>query len=134
MLLARKGYRVLLVDKATFPSDTLSTHILWPHGAAIMDRWGLLERLAATGCPPVARRMVYDLGPFELVGGVPHANRGRGGFCPRRTVLDELLVDAAVEAGAELREGFTVEELRWTDDRVTGTRGRSRGGPGTGSR
>ena len=54
MLLARKGYRVLLVDKAQFPSDTISTHIIWPHGAEIMDRWGLLDRLAATGCPPVA--------------------------------------------------------------------------------
>ena len=49
MLLARKGYRVLLVDRASFPSDTISTHIIWPHGAEIMDRWGLLDRLAATG-------------------------------------------------------------------------------------
>ena len=38
MLLARKGYRILLVDKATFPSDTISTHIIWPHGAEILDR------------------------------------------------------------------------------------------------
>ena len=58
MLLARKGYRVLLVDKATFPSDTISTHIIWPHGAEIMDRWGLLDRLAATGCPPVALNLI----------------------------------------------------------------------------
>jgi 2-polyprenyl-6-methoxyphenol hydroxylase-like FAD-dependent oxidoreductase len=42
MLLARKGYRVLLVDKATFPSDTISTHIIWPHGAEFMDSWGSL--------------------------------------------------------------------------------------------
>ena len=50
MLLARKGYRVLFVDRASFPSDALSTHIIWPHGAEILDRWGLLDRLAATGC------------------------------------------------------------------------------------
>jgi flavin-dependent dehydrogenase len=128
MLLARKGYRVLVVDKATFPSDTLSTHILWPHGAEVMDRWGLLDRLAVTACPPIARRMLYDLGPIELVGGIPDANRGRGGYCPRRTVLDKLLVDAAVEAGADLRTAFTVEELLWTEDRVVGLRGRGRGG------
>jgi len=30
-------------------------------------------------------------------------------YCPRRTVLDQLLVDAAVEAGVELRDGFTVD-------------------------
>ncbi|MGE5125145.1 MAG: NAD(P)/FAD-dependent oxidoreductase [Betaproteobacteria bacterium] len=128
MLLARKGYRVLLVDKASFPSDTVSTHIVWPHGAEVMDRWGLLDRLAATGCPPIALNMVFDLGPFALKGAVTDANGGKGGFCPRRTVLDKLLVDAAVESGAELREGFSVEGLLWGDDRVVGLKGRSRDG------
>ena len=46
MLLARRRFKVLLVDKATFPSDTISTHILWPHGAEILGRWGLPDRLA----------------------------------------------------------------------------------------
>jgi 2-polyprenyl-6-methoxyphenol hydroxylase-like FAD-dependent oxidoreductase len=128
MLLARKGYRVLLVDKASFPSDTISTHIVWPHGAEIMNRWGLLERLAATNCPPIALNMIFDVGPFALEGGVTDANAGRGGFCPRRTVLDKLLVDAAVESGAELREQFTVEGLVWAEDRVVGLKGRSRSG------
>jgi 2-polyprenyl-6-methoxyphenol hydroxylase-like FAD-dependent oxidoreductase len=128
MLLARKGHRILLVDKATFPSDTMSTHILWPHGAALMDRWGLLDRLAATGCPPVALRLTFDVGPFALKGGVVDTNLGRGGFCPRRTVLDKLLVDAAAEAGAEVREGFTVETLLWDGDRVVGIKGHSRTG------
>lgn len=128
MLLARKGYRVLLVDKARFPSDIISTHIIWPHGAEILDRWGLLDRLEATGCPPIARRLLFDVGPFALLGGVTDTNGGRGGFCPRRTVLDKLLVDAAVEAGAELREGFTVEALRWDGDRVAGIRGHTRKG------
>jgi 2-polyprenyl-6-methoxyphenol hydroxylase-like FAD-dependent oxidoreductase len=126
MLLARKGYRVLLTDRATFPSDTLSTHIIWPHGAEIMDRWGLFARLAATGCPPIALRLLFDVGPFALTGGVIDTNGGRGGLCPRRTVLDKLLVDAAVEAGAELREGFTVEDLLWDGDRVAGISGRGR--------
>jgi 2-polyprenyl-6-methoxyphenol hydroxylase-like FAD-dependent oxidoreductase len=128
MLLARKGHRVLLVDKATFPSDTISTHIIWPHGAEIMDRWGLLDRLAATGCPPVARRLVFDVGPFALRGGVTDTNGGRGGFCPRRTVLDKILVDAAVEAGAELREGFTVESLLFEGAQVVGIKGHGRTG------
>jgi 2-polyprenyl-6-methoxyphenol hydroxylase-like FAD-dependent oxidoreductase len=128
MLLARKGYRVLLVDKARFPSDTISTHVIWPHGAEIMDRWGLLVRLAATGCPPIALNMTFDVGPFALKGGVTDANRGRGGFCPRRTVLDKLLVEAAVESGAELREAFTVDDLIWADDQVVGIKGRTSNG------
>lgn len=128
MLLARRGYRVLLVDKATFPSDTISTHILWPHGAEVMDRWGLLDELAATGCPPVALDMTFDVGPFALRGGVTDRNGGRGGFCPRRTVLDKILVDGAVDSGAELREAFTVEQLLWDGDRVAGVEGRGRDG------
>src|SRR6185369_8346498 len=128
MLLARKGYRVLLVDRATFPSDTLSTHIIWPHGAEVLDRWGLLDRLAATGCPPIALQMTFDVGPFALRGGVTDTNRGRGGFCPRRTVLDEILVRAATESGAELREDFSVMELIKEGARVVGIKGRSKTG------
>ena len=128
MLLARKGYRVLLVDQATFPSDTISTHIIWPHGAEVMDRWGLLDRVAETGCPPVALNMTFDVGPFALKGGVTSTNRARGGFCPRRTVLDKILVDGAVDSGVEVREAFTVDELLWDDDRVHGITGRSRSG------
>ena len=128
MLLARRGFTVLLVDKATFPSDTISTHILWPHGAEILGRWGLLQRLAATGMPPICRRMTFDVGPFALRGAIPDANDGMGGFCPRRTVLDALLVNAAAESGVDVREGFTVDELPVADDTVIGIRGHAKGG------
>lgn len=129
MLLARQGFQVLLVDRASFPSDTLSTHILWPHGAEVLARWGLLEPLAATGAPPICRRMTFDVGAFALHGTIPDANDGRGGFCPRRTVLDHLLLNAAVEAGVEVREGFAVDELLTSGDRVSGIRGHGRDGP-----
>jgi 2-polyprenyl-6-methoxyphenol hydroxylase-like FAD-dependent oxidoreductase len=127
MLLARRGFKVLLVDKATFPSDTTSTHILWPHGAEILGRWGLLQRLAASGAPPICRRMTFDVGPFALRGTIPDANDGMGGFCPRRTVLDALLLNAAAESGADVREGFTVEELLVADQTVVGIRGHAKG-------
>ena len=127
MLLARRGCKVLLLDKTTFPSDTISTHILWPHGAEILRRWGLFQRLAATGVPPICRRMTFDVGPFALRGTIPDANDGMGGFCPRRTVLDALLVNAAAESGAEIREAFTVDELLVADDTVIGIRGHAKG-------
>ena len=130
MLLARQGFKVLLVDRATFPSDTISTHILWPHGAEILARWGLLGTLAATGAPPICRHMTFDVGPFALRGAIPDANDGMGGFCPRRTVLDSLLLHAAAEAGVDVREGFIVDELLVTDDTVVGVRGHGKdGGP-----
>ena len=128
MLLARRGFKVLLLDRATFPSDTISTHILWPHGAEILARWGLRERLAATGLPAICRRMTFDVGPFALRGTIPDANDGMGGFCPRRTVLDSLLVNAAAASGAVVREAFTVDELVVTDNAVAGVRGHETGG------
>ena len=128
MLLARKGYRVLLVDKATFPSDTISTHILWPHGVEVLGRWGLSSELESTGVPPICRRMSFDVGPFALRGTIPGANGGRGGFCPRRKVLDGALLSAAAASGAEVREAFTVERLLFDGDTVVGIRGRQRDG------
>ena len=126
MLLARKGYRVLVVDRATFPSDTLSTHLVHPPGAAALARWGLLDRLVASGCPPI-HTYVFDFGPL-VVSGAPGTEDAPVAYGPRRTVLDKLLVDAASEAGAEIREEFVVDEVVVSDGRVTGVRGHGKGG------
>src|SRR5215217_4862528 len=127
MLLARAGHRVLLVDKATFPSDTMSTHLLHPPAVAALARWGLLERLEATGCPPSARYS-FDFGPVTIAGSPRPVDGVATAYGPRRTVLDALLVEAAAAAGAEVREGFIVEEILRDGERVTGIRGRARDG------
>jgi flavin-dependent dehydrogenase len=123
MLLAREGLDVLLVDRATFPSEIPHGHFVHRHGPQRLARWGLLDRVLGTGCPAVTR-ITLDLGDFPLTGvdlsvdGVPL------GVGPRRAHLDRILVDAAVEAGVELREGFAVDELTGDEARVTGIRGR----------
>jgi flavin-dependent dehydrogenase len=126
MLLARKGYRILLLDRAGFPSDTLSTHYIHQPGVARLKRWGLLE-VVASNCPPVSRQML-DFGPFALVGSPPPTDGVAEGYAPRRRVLDQILVEAAVAAGAELQEHFSVRELVTDGDRVVGIRGRAAGG------
>jgi len=75
MLLARKGYRVLMVDRATFPSDTVSTHFIHAPGMAALQRWGLRDTLAMTGCPQI-RQYSFDFGPFTIAG-APRGCRGR---------------------------------------------------------
>ncbi len=127
MLLARKGYRVLLADKAGFPSDTISCHYIHQPGVAKLHHWGLLDKVAASGCPPLERQ-IFDVGPFALAGTPPPADGIAAGYAPRRTVLDKILADAAVEAGAELRERFPVTEIIRDNGRVTGVRARSERG------
>lgn len=129
MLLAQKGYRVLVVDRATFPSDTVSTHMIHAPGVAALGRWGLLDRVTASGCPPI-HSYSFDFGPLTITGR-PHPIDGVAtGYAPRRTVLDTILVDGAAEAGAEVREGFTLDDLLFEDEAVVGIRGHSeRGAP-----
>ncbi|MCI0878109.1 MAG: NAD(P)/FAD-dependent oxidoreductase [Chloroflexi bacterium] len=127
MLLARKGYRVLLVDRATFPSDTISTQIIWPMGVARVKSWGLLDKLVASNCPPVTKFTMH-LGDFPLSGWGPQAAGIVESYGPRRTVLDKILVDAAVDAGVELREGFAVDQILMSGGQVTGVQGRQTGG------
>ncbi len=132
MLLASKGYRVLLLDRAHFPSDMrMSTHYIHQPGVARIKRWKLLERLEASGCPPITRHK-YDLGGFTLTGSPPPFEDVSVAYAPRRTVLDKILVDAAAASGAELREGFSVDTLTSDQGRVTGIRGAaSKGRPVT---
>lgn len=126
MLLARRGYKVLVVDRATFPSDTVSTHLIHPLGIEALQRWGLLDRLTASGCPPIDTYS-FDFGPITLAG-APGTEQAPVAYAPRRTVLDKLLVDAAAESGSEVREGFTVDDVVVSDGRVVGVRGRARDG------
>ena len=104
MLLAGKGYDVLLVDRASFPSDTVSTHVIHPPGLTALRRWGLLDDLVATGCPwlPV---YTFDFGPMVITGTPSAADGTAGGYAPRRIVLDELLVRAAAEGRRRAARG-----------------------------
>src|SRR5688572_32850523 len=125
MLMAHNTYKVLVVDRATFPSDTISTHLIHPPGLDALQRWGLLDRVRATGCPPIPEYR-FDMEAFSITGtpGLPHQPSS---YAPRRTVLDKILVDAAAEAGAEVREGFAVDDILIEEGQVTGIRGSASG-------
>ncbi|MEU4596810.1 NAD(P)/FAD-dependent oxidoreductase [Nocardia sp. NPDC023988] len=129
MLLARQGHRVLAVDRASFPSDTPSTHYIHQAGLGFLKSWGLLDAVVATGCPPI-RHLNFTYTDIEIPGMAdPSADGIDAVYCPRRTVLDKILVDAAGESGAEVIEGFTVTGLLRDGDRVAGIRGRVGEGP-----
>jgi flavin-dependent dehydrogenase len=89
-------------------------------------KWGLLDQLLSTGCPAI-HTYAFDMGPF-VISGSPAMEGSPVSYGPRRTVLDRLLVDAAAEAGVEVRTGFTVHEVLTQDGAVVGIRGHSKGG------
>jgi flavin-dependent dehydrogenase len=121
-LLARQGHRVLIVDRAQFPSAIPHGHFIHRHGPPRLASCGLLDRIVATGCPPVTSILTY-FGDFPLVAHELELDGVAYGYGPRRAaVLDKVLVDAAVEAGAELMQGVVVDHLNFKDDRVVGIR------------
>jgi 2-polyprenyl-6-methoxyphenol hydroxylase-like FAD-dependent oxidoreductase len=127
MLLARAGHRVLMLDRAAFPSDTLSTHLIHQPGVAALARWGLLETVRATGCPPLDRA-VYEVADIRLEGCARGVEGQHAGYAPRRHVLDAILVDAAVAAGVDFRERSSVTRLLRDDTgRVIGVEGKHGG-------
>ena len=119
--LARRGRRVVALDRAGFPADTLSTHLLFAGGVAELAATGALERVEALGAPRMPRALMGGAGltveaGYTPVGGIDYA------LCVRRTGLDAALVQTARGAGAEVRERARVTELVWERDRVAGVR------------
>jgi len=120
MLLARAGHDVVVLDRALLPSDTLSTHSIARSGVVQLHRWGLLDEVLASGAPAIDRvtfhtpdgpltRMVKDRAGVDLL------------VAPRRHALDTIVAQAAADAGAALRLGVTVADVRRdASARVTG--------------
>ncbi len=117
-MLARDGLRVCLVDKDRFPSDTPSTHGIQPIGIQVLERIGVLDSLLKLAPPILRLRMVFDDSPVPAADVV--AITGAPGLSVRRTTLDEILVNAAADAGAEVRPQTAVTGLAVGNDRVAG--------------
>lgn len=118
-MLARRGVSVCVVDKARFPSDTLSTHVIQPGGVRILHELGVFEQLLAAGAVPLERFTIVsndvrlEVSSVEMLFGLPM-------LCVRRLTLDALLVDAGIAAGAQVRTGSRVTGLLNDSGRVTG--------------
>lgn len=127
MLFAQQGYRVLLLEKARFPQDTLSSHYIHQPGVALLDQWGLLDELRTAGCQPINHQS-YEAPGVRLDGFSLPVGDQRTTYAPRRFVLDPILAAGAVAAGVEFRESCAVTDLVFEDDRVVGVRYTTPGG------
>jgi flavin-dependent dehydrogenase len=122
LLLARRGLRVLAIDRGRYGSDTVSTHALMRAGVVQLHRWGVLEDIKAAGTP-VIRSTSFHYGDETVAVPIKPQQDIEGLYAPRRTVIDRVLVDAAQAAGAEIAfETHLVDLVRATDGRVAGVR------------
>ncbi|OBI83448.1 NAD(P)/FAD-dependent oxidoreductase [Mycobacterium asiaticum] len=125
---ARRGRAVVALDSAAFPSDTLSTHLFFPHHWAELEMLGARDRVLRLGAPMHTRAGLAAPG-VEVVGRFESYRGSSAGSCVRRPGLDLALVETARAAGAEIRERTRVTDLvRDATGRVTGVRYRGRDG------
>lgn len=118
-LLARRGLQVCLIDKAEFPSETLSTHVIQPSGVAILDRLGVLDTVLAAGAVSLTH-FTFAASGARIDATIDAGMLGAPSLSIRRISLDHLLVEAAAAAGAEVRTGTRAKGLLWDDGRVVG--------------
>jgi menaquinone-9 beta-reductase len=119
-MLAGRGLRVCVVDRARFPSETPSTHIIQSCGTRVLDRLGVLDAVLTAGAVPLDRMTMVIDDAVRIEGTVERANNPHPSLCVRRVTLDALLVDAAAAAGADVRTGVRVKSLITEGGRVTG--------------
>jgi flavin-dependent dehydrogenase len=128
MLLARLGHDVVVVDQASFPSDTISTHSIARSGVVQLHRWGLLDEVLDSGAPAI-RQVSFNAAGESLTRPIKEKSGVDLVVAPRRYVLDTILAGAAEHAGAEVRPGVTVTGLRRDGrGRVVGVDGHDRAG------
>ena len=128
MLLARLGHDVVVVDRASFPSDTLSTHSIARGGVVQLHRWGLLDEVLDSGAPAIGQ-VGFHVGGESITRPIKHKAGVDFLIAPRRYVLDTILATAAARAGAEVRTGITVTGVRWDrHGRAAGVYGHDRTG------
>ena len=125
LLMGRRGYRVLLVDRDTFPSDTLSTHFMAPLAVGALGRLGVLADVEAADFRRMTRSRTYV---EDCVFDGPIGPPSSYGLAPRRDILDATIVEHATRSGVEFRHRTTAEGLIEQDGRVVGATLRTAGG------
>jgi 2-polyprenyl-6-methoxyphenol hydroxylase-like FAD-dependent oxidoreductase len=118
-ILGENGHRVLVLDRARFPSDTLSTHFFRAPSLRAFQRISIHEDIQATAPQLRVNYNVVDgivfPEPVEEPEDYPFH------MCVRRITLDDILVRRLKQTpNVKLLEGAKVDSLVWEEDRVVG--------------
>ena len=123
ILLARQGYQVLLVDRATFPRDKACAEYLSPACNQLLAQLGVLEAVLAASPQRLQGMRVTDYHGRSCWGRFVHQGQYLYGLALPRLVLDHLLVQQACREGVELRTGLWVRQLLVEGQQVAGIQG-----------
>lgn len=118
-MLAQRGLRVCLLDKSRFPSETLSTHVIQPSGAMVLKRLEMLDSILAAGAVTLSN-FTLVVENTRLDAPIDAESFGAPSISARRVTLDQVLVEGAAAAGAEVRTETRVNDLIWEDGRAAG--------------
>jgi len=123
IFLARQGRRVLLVDKDSFPSDRLSTHIVLGGGSQVLARIDMLETLERLGGVRFSR--MRSIGPdFDYGGELVHDGADDRGLCLGRVLMDAAMIEAARSfESVAFHERFRLTDLLIENGAIVGIRG-----------
>ena len=118
ILLARQGYRVGLIDKATFPRDKACAEYMSPAIGGVLKRLGVLQQVEAARparlrgfdiYSPAGRSFRADFAGVTRADGKPFYEYGLA--LPRR-VFDHLLVEQARSKGVTVLEGTCLHDFQ----------------------
>jgi 2-polyprenyl-6-methoxyphenol hydroxylase-like FAD-dependent oxidoreductase len=123
--LARAGHRVIVIDKTRFPADTMSTHVLVPNGVQELQFMGALQKILALNPAKTRYLTLHDEDGLEVKERFKPFSGIDYGLCIPRDQQDVLLVEAARDAGADVRERTMMTEVVWRDGRAAGVRCKS---------
>ena len=129
-VMAREGQRILLVDKERFPRDKVCGDAISGKSVDVLRRLGIVDQVQAT----------EQIGSWGVTFGAPSGDEVAipftkevdrpvpPGFVCAREAFDEVVFQAAVEAGAEVWQETKVEGLlRDAGGRVVGVRASRKG-------
>jgi 2-polyprenyl-6-methoxyphenol hydroxylase-like FAD-dependent oxidoreductase len=122
--LAQRDWDIALIDRDTFPSTTVSTHLIYPNTLARLERLGVLDTLRSRHELAFASHRLVALG-HEIAGRYKPIEGFDLGLAPRRIALDKAGVDTALAAGVNGIFGTRVVDLIGSgtdDDPVRGVR------------
>src|SRR5215470_1949922 len=117
---ARAGFRVVLIDQRHFPRDKVCGDFVGPAALAELDRLGLSSHPTVKDAIEIRNGALYVNGDKVVGLPFPHIRGFRDyGLCIPRMLLDEMIVQAAVAAGARLIEQAHVKGYETETNAVT---------------